>query len=221
MVIDKLKLNEETTEFRLIGTHQQLSKIRTDSLLVAGTVVSSVSQARNLDVWFDCKFQFQTHINKTCQSAFSYIYNIRGIRKFLSFEAAKTLVQALVISRLDYCNSVVYGIPAIHRNKLQRVQNAAARLLTNKPRYSHITPFMVDLHWLPVKFRIIFKVILFTFKAVHGTAPTYITSLLSFKQSRYNLRSVGNNTLATPENDWRQSLRGCCSTLMECITAQS
>ena len=199
MVVDKLKLNEEKTEFMLIGTHQQLSKVRTDSLLVAGTVVSSVSAARNLGVWFDSNFQFQTHINKTCQSAFYYIYNIRRIRNFLSFEAAKTLVQALVISRLDYCSSVLYGIPPIHTNKLQRVQNAAARLLTNKPRYSHITPVMVDLHWLPVRFRIIFKVILFTFKAVHGTAPTCITSLLSFQQSRYNLRSVGNNTLARPE----------------------
>ena len=91
----------------LIGTHQQLSKVRTDSLLVAGTVVSSVSEARNLGVWFDSKFQFQTHINKTYQSAFYYIYNIR-IRKFLSFEAAKTLAQALVISRLDYCNSKIW-----------------------------------------------------------------------------------------------------------------
>ena len=70
MVVDKLKLNEEKMEFMLIGTHQQLSKVRTDSLFVAGTVVSSVSEARNLGVWFDCKFQFQTHINKTCQAAF-------------------------------------------------------------------------------------------------------------------------------------------------------
>ena len=130
MVVDKFKLNEGKMEFMLIGTRQQLSKVRTDSLLVAGTVVSSVSEARNLGVWFDSKFQFQTHINKTCQSAFYYIYNIRRIRKFLSFEAAKTLVQALVISRLDYCNSVLYDIPAIHTNKLQRVQNVAVRLLT-------------------------------------------------------------------------------------------
>ena len=148
-------------------------------------VMSSVSEARNLGVWFDSKFQFQTHVNKTCQSTFYYVYNILiRIRKFLSFEAAKMLVQALVISCLDYCNSVPYGTPAIHMNKLQRVQNAAVRLLTNTPHYSHITPVMVDLHWLPVKFRMIFKVILFIFKAVHGIAPTYITSLLSFKQFR-------------------------------------
>ena len=114
----------------------------------------------------------------------------------MPFEAAKTLIQALVISRLDYCNSILYGIPAVQTNKVQRLKNAAARLLTNTPRYSHITPVMVDLHRLPVKFRIIFKVILFTFKAVHGIAPSYINSLLSLKQSRYNVRSVGNNTLA-------------------------
>lgn len=144
------------------------------------------------------KFQFQTHINKTCQSAFHYIYNIRHIRKFLSFEAAKTLIHALVISRLDYCNSVLYGTPAIYTNKLQRVQNAAARLLTNTPCCAHLTPVMIDLHWLPVKFRI-FKVILFTFKAVHGLAPAYISSLLSPKQSSYNRRSIGNHTLARPK----------------------
>ena len=103
-------------------------------------------------------FNFK-RILTTSQSAFYYIYNVRPIRIFLSFEAAKTLIQALVISRLDYCNSILYGIPAIQTNKLQRVQNAAARLLTNTPRFSHITPVMVDLHWLPVKFRIIFKVI--------------------------------------------------------------
>ena len=151
MCLQALKLNEEKTELMLIETRQQLSKVQTDSPLVAGTVVSSVSEARNLGVWFDSKFQFQTHINKTCQSAFYYIHNIRRIRKFSSFEAAKTLVQALVISRLDYYNSVLYGIPAIHTNKLKRVQNAAARLFTNTPHYSHITPVMVDLHWLPVK----------------------------------------------------------------------
>ena len=160
--------------------HCHVQFLRWSPSYMASYMVSSVSEARNLGVWFYSRFQFQTHINKTCQSAFYSIYNIRRIRKFLSFEAAKTLVQALVISHLDYCNSVLYGIPAMHTNKLQRVQNAAARLLTNKPRYSHITPVMVDLRGLPVRFRIIFKVILLTFKAVYGTAPTYITNLLSF-----------------------------------------
>ena len=195
LIVDKLKLNEEKSEFMLIGTRQQLSKVRTDSLMVG----ESVSEAKNLGVWFDSNFQFRSHINKTCQSAFFSLYNIRRIRKYLPFEAAKSLVQAFVISRIDYCNAVLYGLPAILVNRLQRVQNAAARLLTNTPRYSHITPVMINLHWLPVKFRIIFKVNLMTSKALHGLAPAYLSNIVSFKgNSNYNLRSNFRNSLARP-----------------------
>ena len=114
-------------------------------------------------------------------------------------EAVKSLVQAFVISRIDYCNAILFGLPAIHVNRLQRVQNAAARLLTNTPRYSHIIPVMINLHWLSVKFRIIFKVNLLTFKALHGLAPAYFSDLISFKgDSNYNLRSNFSNLLAHP-----------------------
>ena len=101
LIVDKLKLNEDKSEFMLIGTCQQLSKVRTDSLMVGDTQVKSVSEARNLGVWFDSNFQFRSHINKTCQSAFFSLYNIRRIRKYLPFEAAKSLEQAFDISRID------------------------------------------------------------------------------------------------------------------------
>ena len=120
-----------------------------------------------------------------------------GIIKYLPFEAAKPLVQSFVISRIDYCNAILYGLPAIHVNRLQRVQNAATRLLTTTPRYSHITPVMISLHWLPVKFRIIFKVNLLTFKALHGLAAAYLSDIVSFKgDSNYNLRSNFSYLLA-------------------------
>ena len=131
----RLKLNEEKTEFMLIGTRQQLVKVRSDSLLVGDTHVPPVNEARNLGVWFDSNFQFHSHINKTRQSAFYSLYIIRRIRKHLPLEAAKTLVQAMVISRIDYCNAILYGLPA---KKLRRVQNAAARLLANTARYSRL-----------------------------------------------------------------------------------
>ena len=165
MIFDKLKLNEEKTEFMLIGTQQQLVKIRNDSLLVGDTHVPPVSEARNLGVWFDSNFQFHSYINKTCQSAFYSLYNVSRIRKYLPLEAAKTLVQAMVISRIDSCNATLYGLPAIHIRKLQCVQNAAGRLLANTAHYSHITPLLIYLHSLPVEFRIIVKMILMTFKA--------------------------------------------------------
>ena len=89
-----------------------------------------------------------------------------------------------MIGRLDYCNSLLYGY------QLQRVQNAAARLISKTTRFDHISPVMKDLHWLPVKYRIMFKLVVYTFKALHGNAPTYIHQLIRLKpQSNYNLRS--------------------------------
>ena len=115
LIVDKLKLNEDNSEFMLIGTRQQLSKVRTDSLIVGDTQVKSVSEARNLGVWFYSNFQVRSHINKTCQSAFFSLYNIKRIRKYLPFEAAKSLVQAFVISRIDYCNAILYGFSVLFR----------------------------------------------------------------------------------------------------------
>lgn len=196
MLTDKLKLNDSKTEFLIIGTRQQLHKINNSSLLVGNDRVESVAEARNLGVWIDSNLHFNTHITKTCNLAFYSIYNIRRIRKYLTLEATKTLIQALVIGRLDYCNGLLYGLPQVQINKLQRVQNTAARLVSNTSRFSHISPVLYQLHWLPVKYRIMFKIILITFKALEGNAPFYISSLLKLKiQSNYNLRSHNNGRL--------------------------
>ena len=96
-------------------------------------------------------------------------------------------------------SSIAYGLRAIHIGKLQHVQNAVARLLANTARYSHITLVMIDLHWLPVEFRIILKMILMTFKALHGVAPPYLSDMLSYKSHlRYNLRCNDSNMLVRP-----------------------
>ena len=97
-----------------------------------------------------------THITKLSGSCFYYLYNIRRLRKYLSRRCAVTLVHAFVSARIDYCNSILYGIPDCHLNKLQRIQNAAARLVCQQSRYCHITPLLFNLHWLPVKFQIVF-----------------------------------------------------------------
>ena len=97
---------------------------------------------------------------------------------------------------MDYCNSLLFGLPCVHLLKPQRLQNAAARLISNVPRYSHITPVLCSLHWLPVKFRIDFKMLLFTFKAIYGHAPGYLIDLIAIKeQPRYNLRSASGHIL--------------------------
>ena len=137
-----------------------------------------------------------TQINSKCKTAFFHLYNIRRIRKFLNFECTKILVNAFVTSRLDFCNSLLSGLPKNQLYKLQRVQNAAARLTCNVGRFEHITPSLYMLHWLPVNYRIQFKILLFVYKALNGIAPPYISELVELKPaSRYNLRNSDDTLL--------------------------
>ena len=122
--------------------------------------VSPGSVVRNLGSWFDSKLTMSTHISKVCASSFYHLHNIKRIRKYLSVEATQTLVHALITSRVDYCNSLLFGLPDCQLNKLQRVLNVSARLIYKLPRFCHITPILCDLHWLPIRYRINFKIIL-------------------------------------------------------------
>ena len=128
-------------------------------------------------------------INNTCKSAFSQLYNIRRIRKYLTTDTSKTLVHAMITSRIDYCNSLLCGLPDNSLNKLQRVQNAAARLITGTAKFSHITPVLRSLHWLPIKQRV-----------PSGLAPNYISNLVNILcPSKYLLRR-NNEILLEPYN---------------------
>ena len=118
MLTDKLKLNEEKTEFMVIGTRQQLGKVSIGELSVGDSNVVPVSAARNLGVWLGSHMNLDTHITKTCSAAYYHLYNIRRIRKHLTYESTRTLVHALVMGRIDYCNSLLYGLPNIQIDKL-------------------------------------------------------------------------------------------------------
>ena len=117
------------------------------------------------------------HITKLCTSVFFYIYNVRRIRKYLSRDSAETLVHDFISSRLDYGNSLLFGLPQYQIQKLQRVQNASARLIFSVPRYCHITPLLLDLHWLLVNQRIAFKILLLVYKVLQ-LAPSYLVDLI-------------------------------------------
>ena len=160
MINDRLLLNDDKTEVLLIGTRHQLNKIDLNcNLCVGNNNISPVTSARNLGVWFDNKMSMSNHITKTCGSAFFHLHNIRRIKKYLSRESLCTLVHAFITSRFDYCNSFMYGLLNIQIAKLQRVQNAAARLIMDVSKYSHITPALYELHWLPVTHRIYLRLL--------------------------------------------------------------
>ena len=132
-------LNDDKTELMLIGTRQQLQKVNLNDITVGDTVVEAKSVVRNLGSWFDHNLEMSSHISKQCASAFYHLHNISRIRKFLSTDTTKALVHAFVTSRVYYCNILLYGLPASHLNKVQRVLNAAARLVCRAPRYRRIT----------------------------------------------------------------------------------
>ena len=140
-----------------------------------------------------------THISKFCSLAFFHLHNISRIRKSLSPEETKTYVYAFVTSRVEYCNSLLYGLPASQSNKVERLLNTAARLVCCAKPFSHITPLIYEPHWLSLKQRIHFKILLFAFKGIHSIAPSYIQNLVSLKsQGAYNFRSSGGILLASP-----------------------
>lgn len=148
---DKLLLNDEKTEFLILGTRQQMSKINISSITVGSSQVERLSVVKNLGTFLDDKLSMNAHINKVFNVSFYYIHNIWRIRKYLSPNSTETLIHAFITSRLDYCNSLLYGTPQVQIDKLQRVQNAAARLIFKQPKFSHITPLLCQLHWLPIR----------------------------------------------------------------------
>jgi len=138
------------------------------------------------------------HINNTCKVSFFHIRALRHIRPSLSVDQAKMIASAVVSTRLDYCNSLLEGTSDININKLQRVQNSLARVVTGSRRSDHITPILAQLHWLPVKSRITFKIATLVYKIRSTHQPVYLASLLENYEPNRNLRSSGQNTLSVP-----------------------
>ena len=164
-------LNNDKTELIVIGTSTQLDKTSISELSIDHVKVSAVCNVRNLGTWFDNHLRIKTAINKTCQSGLYHLHHIGRIKRFLSFEDRKS-------------------IAATNLSKLQGVQNAAVCLVCSLPRHEHVTSSFIPLHWLPIKFRINFKIAMLCFKCIHGHAPNYLKSMLAIKKTlTYNLRS--------------------------------
>lgn len=140
------------------------------------------------------------HVNKVCQSASYALRAIGQVRKYLDRVSAEKLVHAFVTSRLDYCNSLLYGLPDKLINKMQRVQNSAARLITCAKKCHHISKVIEKLHWLPIKKRIIFKILLIVYKSLNSAAPSYLSELLKSYQPTANLRSSSRDLLIVPKS---------------------
>ncbi|XP_029942452.1 uncharacterized protein LOC115384260 [Salarias fasciatus] len=194
-----LQLNSSKTEFLLIGTPHQLKSSPSTVLSFAGHIINPTTAVTNLGVRFDPTLSFDLHIQHICKTSFFHLRNISKLRPFLSLPVAEKLVHAFVSSRLDYCNALLIGISGRSLQRLQSIQNCAARILMRVPKRHHITPILHNLHWLPVRFRLEYKICLLTHQCVYGSAPVYLKELLSPHDPTRRLRSANINLLKVPK----------------------
>jgi hypothetical protein len=195
-----LSLNPSKTEFLLIGLPRQLAKLNQPSICLPGNVtLFPVSSAKNLGVIFDSKLSFSEHISAVSKSCFHHIRDLRRLRSTINLSTARTMATALIHSKLDYCNSLLLNLPSSSLNRLQSVLNSAARAVTNRSKFCHITPVLKSLHWLKIDQRIQYKILSLTYKALQTNQPSYLRSLLTIQDIR-NTRSSSALSLIRPTN---------------------
>ena len=196
MSANKLKLNCDKTEVMLFSPRNVPAPAAT--IRVGETVVTPSCSVRNLGVVMDRAMTMEKHVLAVSRTCYHQLRNIGRIRRSLTTNAAKSLVHGLVTSRLDYCNALLYGTSSSLITKLQKIQNSAARIITRTHRHEHITPVLADLHWLPVRRRVEFKILVHTFKAIHNEAPLYLRDSVQQYTPRRTLRSLESLTLVPP-----------------------
>ena len=201
MACNQLKLNHAKTEYIIFSPRQHRPLNPDDYAIQVGTSsLMPAKSVRNLGVIQDSNLTMENQVSSITKTCYYHIRRIGKMRSNITSDACKTLVQATITSRLDYANALLYGIPSKLTDRLQMVQNSAARLVTRTRRRDHITPVLVALHWLPVKYRIRYKVLLYTFKALHETAPPYICSLVTRHAPSRTLRSSSSDLVRMPKS---------------------
>ena len=201
MRTNKLKLNDDKTEVVLFGTRQQMEKLKESDIFeikIGNEKIKPSPSARNLGFYMESQLKSQTHIAKVCGTAYYTLKNVARIHNLLTPEAAKIIVQGLVISKLDYCNGLLLGISNHQLNKLQIVQNMGCRVIKTLRKFDHITEAMKDLHWLKIPEHIQFKVLVTIYQCVNGLAPSFLIDLLDLNLMRRNLRSDTQGKLPIP-----------------------
>ena len=162
MIKHKLKISDAKSEFIIFRSLLLRTDLSRVSISVGDSQILPSSKARDLGVVFDEYLSLDAHISAICKSTYFRLRNIGKVRNLIRTEAAAQLIHALISSRLDFCNSILYNLPSNKIERLQRIQNQAARVLTRSPRRNHITPVLRELHWLRINDRIIFKILILT-----------------------------------------------------------
>ena len=202
-----LKLNEDKTEVILFAPESKQHLLNNISLQFGDSTISPSVKVKNLGCWWNSILSMKDNVNITAQTCYYQLRKINLIRQFLSQPALKTIIQSLVISRMDYCNVLLAGADKCVTNKLQSVQNMAARVITGQKKSDDVEYTLYELHWLPVRKRVEFKVLLLTYKALNDLAPQYLRDLLPDYTPGRPLRSQSLSLLNIPKYNTKYGKR--------------
>ena len=174
----QLKMNPTKTEFIYFGHHLQLRKCSEEQINVAGEEIGRSTCIKYLGAYLDEGLTFKRHVAAKCKAAMGNLLKTRSIRHLLDESTVINLCLSLCISHLDYANSPLYGLSQVTIHRMQHIQNICARLILRKANRDSITDCIKTLHWLPIEYRIKFKILTLTFKCLKGEGPHYLCDLL-------------------------------------------
>ena len=191
-------LNDDKTELIIIAPARHAHKVTIDSIKIGDCLVKSSNTAKNLGATFDDTMCLNQHVSALVKSCYAQLRSIGQARKFLTTAATEKVLHAFLSSRLDNGNALLYGLPDFQIQRLQRIQNTAARILTRTKKHEHISPVIKSLHWLPISKRIEYKILTLTYKCIHDQAPSYLKDLIKEYEPSRALRSASQHLLQVP-----------------------
>ena len=201
MEANKLKLNDEKTESIIINPKNY--SLCNSNLTIGDEQIVFNNAAKNLGVFIDEDLSMKYQITNLSRAIYLEIRKLKQISKFVNENCLKTLAASFILSRLDYCNALYKNLPKYQIQKLQKLQNFAAKVVLNKSIYDHVTPCLLELHWLPVSFRIDYKIAVLSFKCINGLAPEYLSNLVEEYVPVRNLRSSSQRKLKSKVTNFK------------------
>ena len=186
-----LAMNDSKTQVIIFGPPSVLNDIKVNGLNIGcKTTIRFVNTVKNLGIYMDAALTMKDHVTELKKKCFLTLRNLRKIRFLLTTSQLKTIVNSLVVSCLDYCNSMFYGISQQLMHQLQLIQNACAKVITGKYKYDHMEDDLNKLHWLSVRKRVVFKICLLAYKAVNGLTPLYLSDMFKYAHYGHTIRLI-------------------------------
>ena len=198
MSANKLKLNDQKTEVLVCGSKRSLEKLDLQSVRIGTAAIAPSASVRNLGLIIDSQLTMSDHVSSVIKTCYFFIRMLGRLRPLLNRETANAVAVSLILSRLDFSNGCLWGMTQTQVQRLQRVQNTAARIVLRKKKFDHATPMLKTLHWLPVESRLDYKVLSLAFECFNQTAPEYLSELVPLHQPQRSLRSASQCRLQLP-----------------------